>query len=431
MRSNRSQTAPEKLSRVPIEPRAFLAELFQRAVRAVDPARIVPSHLPPQPKGRTLIIGAGKASAAMAKAVEDHWQGPLSGIVITRYGHGVPCRSIEIIEAGHPLPDSAGSGATARIMQLLHGLMPDDLVLALISGGGSALLVHPQAPVTLSEKQTVTRALLASGAEIGEINCVRKHLSAVKGGRLARATAPARVHALILSDVAGDDLSVVASGPTVPDPTTQGDARAVLGRYRVEVPKNVEAILANPLLETPKPGDAAFIRVRNEIVGSGLMALRAAAEIAEAAGVRVIQLGDQITGEARDVAAQQATLAKAELGKGPAVILSGGETTVTLQGKGRGGRNTEFGLGLALALRGEKNIWAITCDTDGIDGNGDNAGVLVVPDTLSRAHALGIDPAAALARNDSYGFFSRLEDLVRTGPTRTNVNDFRAIFIAS
>ncbi len=367
----------------------------------------------------------------MAKAVEDHWQRPLSGIVITRYGHGSPCRQIEIVEAGHPLPDAAGGDATRRMPDMLHGLTLDDLVLALISGGGSALLVQPLGPVTLAEKQTVTKALLGSGADIGEINCVRKHLSAVKGGRLARAAAPARLHALILSDVAGDDLSVVASGPTVPDPTTQADALAVLARYRVEVPKSVESVLADPRLETPKPGAPEFIRVKNEIVGSGLLALRAAAKMAEAAGVRVIQLGDEITGEAREVAGKQAELAKAELGKGPAIILSGGETTVTVKGEGHGGRNSEYGLALAIALRGEPNIWAIACDTDGIDGNGDNAGVLVTPYTLSRAGARGIDPAEALARNDSYGFFLQLEDLVRTGPTRTNVNDFRAIFIAS
>ncbi|MBK1867064.1 glycerate kinase [Aestuariivirga sp. YIM B02566] len=405
----------------------LLKDLFSTAVAAADPALRVPPYLPKPPKGRTLVVGAGKASAAMALAVEDHWQGPLSGLVITRYGHGAPCKKIEIVEASHPVPDASGRDAALRMGELVKGLTTDDLVLCLISGGGSALLAAPAPGLTLADKQNVNRQLLSCGAPISEMNCVRKHLSALKGGRLAAAAWPAQIVSLVISDVPGDDPAIVASGPTVADPTTRQEALAILRKYKFDLPAHVWAFLETEAAETPKPGDPRFAKVRTEMIAAPAQSLAAAAKIAAEAGYRVIDLGDRIEGEARDVARAQAAQALAT--KGPAVILSGGETTVTLKGKGRGGRNAEYALALALALDGKANISAIAGDTDGIDGSEDNAGALVMPDTLARAKAKGIDAEACLANNDAYGFFASIGDLVVTGPTRTNVNDFRAILI--
>lgn len=405
----------------------LLKDLFSAAVAAADPALRVPPFLPKPPKGRTLVVGAGKASAAMALAVEEHWKGPLSGLVITRYGHGAPCKKIEIVEASHPVPDANGRDAALRMGELVKGLTADDLVLCLISGGGSALLAAPSPGLTLADKQNVNRQLLSCGAPISEMNCVRKHLSALKGGRLAAAAWPAQIVSLVISDVPGDDPAIVASGPTVPDPTTRQDALAILRKYKFDLPAHVWAFLETPAAETPKPGDPRFAKVRTEMIAAPAQSLAAAAKIAAEAGYRVIDLGDRIEGEARDVAREQAAQALAT--KGPAVILSGGETTVTLKGKGRGGRNAEYALALALALDGKASISAIAGDTDGIDGSEDNAGALVMPDTLARAKAKGIDAEAYLANNDAYSFFAGIGDLVVTGPTRTNVNDFRAILI--
>jgi len=418
----------------PADPRSFLRALFDAAIGAADPARIVPVHLPAAPKGRTIVLGAGKASAAMAKATEDHWRGPLEGLVVTRYGHGVPCRHIEIVEASHPVPDERGFDAARRILELAKSAGPDDLVLCLISGGGSALLTLPAEDISLADKQAVNRALLASGADIGEMNTVRKHLSAIKGGRLAAAAHPARVVSLIISDVAGDDLSTIGSGPTVADPTTFADAAAVLARRGIEPPASIAAHLAAAVEETPKPGDARLANVTNILIASAAGSLDAAATIARDAGVTPLVLGDAIEGEAREVGKVMAGIAHSVRSHGqplaaPAVIISGGETTVTVRGKGRGGRNTEFLAGLAIALGGAPGIWAIAGDTDGIDGSEPNAGAIVTPDTLARARAGGVDPHRALAGNDAWSIFSAAGDLVITGPTLTNVNDFRAILV--
>jgi len=414
--------------------RRLLRRLFDAAIAAADPARCVPAHLPPRPKGRTVVVGAGKASAAMARAVEDHWPGDLSGLVVTRYGYAVPCRRIEIVEAAHPVPDAKGRDAARRILDLAKGLTADDMLLCLISGGGSALLALPAEGLTLEDKQAVNKALLRSGATIGEMNCVRKHLSAIKGGRLSAAASPASVVTLLISDVPGDDPAVIASGPTVPDPTTIADARAVLAKYGIDPPPAVRAHLERGADETPKPGDARIARVRTTLVAVPQGSLEAAADAARAAGVAPVILGDAIEGEAREVAIVHAGIARAVARHGhpartPAVLLSGGETTVTVRGQGRGGRNAEFLLSLALALDGMPNVYAIACDTDGIDGSEDNAGAVVTPDTLARARALGLDAKACLANNDAYDFFARLDDLVVTGPTFTNINDFRAILV--
>jgi glycerate 2-kinase len=400
----------------------LLKTLFAAAIAAADPALRVPPYLPKPPRGRTIVVGAGKASAAMALAFEEHWTGELSGLVITRYGHGAPCRRIEIVEAAHPVPDANGRDAALRMGELVKGLSEDDLVLCLISGGGSALLAAPAPGLTLEDKQSVNRQLLASGAPISEMNCVRKPLSA-----LAATAYPAEVVSLIISDVPGDDPAIVASGPTVPDPTTRAQALAILRKYKFDLPAHVWAFLDTPQAETPKPGDPRFARVRTEMIAAPAQSLAAAAKLAREAGYRVIDLGDRIEGEAREVAREQA--AQALTTKGPAVILSGGETTVTLKGRGRGGRNAEFALALAIALDGRANISAIAGDTDGIDGSEDNAGALVTADTLARAKARGLDAEKYLANNDAYGFFAGIDDLVVTGPTRTNVNDFRAILI--
>ncbi|MCB1892213.1 MAG: glycerate kinase [Rhodocyclaceae bacterium] len=415
-------------------PRELLARLFAHAVRAADPAACVPQHLPRPPRGRTLVVGAGKAAAAMAQAVEEHWPGELSGLVVTRYGHGVPCERIEVVEASHPVPDAAGQDAAARILAVVQGLTSDDLVLVLVSGGGSALLALPWEGVTLADKQQLSRALLKSGAGIGEMNCVRKHLSAIKGGRLAAAAYPARVVTLVISDVPGDDAAVVASGPTLADPTTCEDALAILDKFRIEAPHQVRAVLQSGVSETPKPGDVRFSHCETRIIATARGSLAAAAEAAREAGVTPLILGDAIEGEAREVAKAMAGIAQSCAQHGepacpPCVLLSGGETTVTVKGAGRGGRNAEFLLALGLALDGHPGIHAIAGDTDGIDGSEDNAGALLQPDTLARAAALGVDARAHLADNDGYGFFAALDDLVVTGPTRTNVNDFRAILI--
>ena len=417
--------------------RALLTGMFEAAVGAAAPELCVPKHLPPPPPGRTVVVGAGKAAASMAQAVETHWPGdrPLSGLVVTRYGHGAgPLSRIEVVEAGHPVPDAAGQAAAARMLDLVRGVGADDLVLCLISGGGSSLMALPAPGIGLADKQAVNRALLRSGAGIGEMNCVRKHLSAIKGGRLAVAAAPAALVTLMISDVPGDDPSVIASGPTVPDASTSADARAVLARYRIDPPAAVAAWLCMDAAETPKPGDAAFARTRIVMAATPQASLKAAAALARTAGVTPLILGDAIEGEAAEVARVMAGITRQCAAHGqpaapPCVLLSGGETTVTVRGQGRGGRNAEFLLALAVALGGAPGIHALAADTDGIDGTEDNAGALLSPDSLARAGALGLDARARLADNDGYGFFAALGDLVTTGPTRTNVNDFRAILI--
>lgn len=416
------------------DPGVFLRSLFDAAVAAALPAKIVPPHLPRPHKGRTIVLGAGKASAAMAKAVEDHWDGPLEGLVVTRTGHAVPSERIEIVEASHPVPDARGRDAARRILALAESAGPDDLVLCLISGGGSALLALPADGITLDEKQAVNRALLASGADITAMNTVRKHLSAIKGGRLAAAAFPAETVSLLISDVPGDDPSVIASGPTVADPTTFAEARAVLARYGIEAPEAVARHLAEASDETPKPGDPRLARSRVEIIASPLASLEAAAAVARAAGVSPLILGDAIEGEAREVGRTLAGIALSAKAHGhpvrmPAVLLSGGETTVTVRGKGRGGRNVEFLTGLALGLHGAADIHALAADTDGIDGSEDNAGAIVAPDTLARARAAGLEVPVLLRDNDCYSLFAALGNLVVTGPTLTNVNDFRAILV--
>ena len=416
------------------DPHELLTDMLRAAIASAQPAICVPPHLPPRPKGRTIVVGAGKASAAMARAVEDAWDGPLEGLVVTQHGYRVACDRIEIAEASHPVPDAAGEAAARRILALASSAGADDLVLCLISGGGSALMPLPAAGLTLKDKQAVNRALLRSGATIGEMNCVRKHLSAIKGGRLAAAASPARIVSLMISDVPGDSPSVIASGPTVPDPTTFADARAILDRYGIAEPAAALAHLRAAADETPKAGDPRLAASETVLVATPRMALEAAAEVARANGVTPVILGDAIEGEAREVAKLQAGMALRVAAAGqpirpPAVLLSGGETTVTVRGKGRGGRNAEFLLALAVALGGAPEVSALAADTDGIDGTEDNAGALLSPDSLGRASAAGIDAKARLADNDGYGFFSALGDLVVTGPTLTNVNDFRAILI--
>ncbi|MGO4331503.1 glycerate kinase [Cupriavidus sp. 2TAF22] len=417
------------------DPRALLRDLFDTAVAAVSASHCLPPQLPAPPKGRTVVIGAGKAAAAMAQAVELHWQGELSGLVVTRYGHGADCRRIEVVEAAHPVPDEAGQRAAQRMVELVGGLTADDLVLCLISGGGSALLAAPAPGITLADKQAVNRALLKSGANIGEMNCVRKHLSALKGGRLALHCAPARVETLLISDIPGDDPTLIASGPTLPDATTCADALAVIAKYGIEVPANVRTHLESGAGETPKPGDARFAGHLSVTLASAQQSLEAAAARARELGFEAHILSDSIEGEAREVALVHAAIARqiaqhAQPFAKPCVLLSGGETTVTVRGSGRGGRNAEFLLALAVALDGLPGVHAIACDTDGIDGSEDNAGALLAPDTLVRAQARGLSARAHLANNDGYGFFAGLGDLIVTGPTRTNVNDFRAILIA-
>lgn len=415
------------------QPAQLLRRLFDAAVEAASPATCLPAHLPAPPLGRTVVIGAGKAAAAMARAVEDHWQGELSGIVVTRYGHGVACRQIEVVEAAHPVPDAAGRDAAVRILEQVQGLGEDDLVLCLISGGGSSLLALPAPGLTLEDKQAVNKALLRSGANIGEMNCVRKHLSAIKGGRLAAACAPARVVTLMISDVPGDDPAVIASGPTVADPTSNADALAILEKYAIDEPAAVLQHLRTTADETPKPGDPRLAGATAVMLTTPQDALQAAAKVAEQHAIHPVILGD-LEGEARDVALVHAGIARQiarydQPAAVPCVLISGGETTVTVRGEGRGGRNAEFLLALAVALDGHPGIHAIAGDTDGIDGTEDNAGCILTPDTLERARRAGLNAKAELANNNGYGFFQAIGDLIVTGPTRTNVNDFRAILI--
>jgi hydroxypyruvate reductase len=416
------------------DPRALLGRMFQAAVDAAQPARRIPACLPEPPKGRTIVIGAGKASGAMAQALERHWPGPLSGLVVTRYGYAVPCERITIVEAAHPVPDAAGLEAARRMLETVRGLGPDDLVICLVSGGGSALLPLPGGGITLADKQAINRALLACGASITEMNCVRRHLSAIKGGRLAAACHPARVVNLLISDVPGDDPIDIASGPTVADPTTCLDALAIVRRYGIGLPAGARRLLESGEGESVKPGDPRLANVSTRMIASPQMALEAAAAVAREAGVTPLILGDSIEGEAREVAKVMAgiTLQARRHGQPlavPCVLLSGGETTVTLRGQGRGGRNVEFLLALALALNGAPGIHALAADTDGVDGVEEVAGAFMSPDTLARAWAKGMPPRDSLDDNDAHTFFGALGDALVTGPTLTNVNDFRAILL--
>jgi len=428
------------------DPRAFLRALFDAAVAQAVPGPSLRKFLPAPPAGRTLVLGAGKAGGAMAAALEAAWpaDAPMRGLVVTRYDYVPPAFAagqargaarIEVVQAAHPVPDEAGRRAAARILELARGLSADDLVVCLISGGASSLLALPAPGVTLEEKQAINGALLKSGAAIDEMNCVRKHLSAIKGGRLAAACAPARVVTLLVSDVPGDSPSVIGSGPTVPDPTTCADALAVLGRYEIAVPAEVRAGLESGALETPKPGDPVFAGHEVHLVATPQQSLDAAAALAQSAGVGAHILGDEIEGESREVGKVHAALARQVARRkqpfaAPCVVLSGGETTVTVKHKGgRGGRASEFALGCAIALQGQENIWLLAADTDGIDGVESNAGAFVTPDTLERARKAGLNARDLLDRNDAYSFFTGLGDLLVTGPTFTNVNDFRAILI--
>jgi hydroxypyruvate reductase len=415
-------------------PRALLHAMFEAAIAAAQPARCLPPFLPAAPTGRTIVIGAGKASAAMARAVEDHWPGPLSGLVVTRYGYAVRCDRIEIVESAHPVPDDASVVAARRMLDTVKGLAEDDLVLCLVSGGGSSLLVAPLQGLTLYDKQAVNRALLKSGANISEMNCVRRHLSAVKGGRLAAACHPARVVTLLISDVPGDQPADIASGPTVADPTTCADALAIVNRYGMKLPDNVVEVLASCRGESVKPGDPRLARNETRFVATPQMALEAAAAAGREAGVPVHILGDGIEGEARDVGKVMAGIAlqvarHAQPFEAPCILLSGGETTVTVRGQGRGGRNVEFLLSLAIELDGHRGIHALAGDTDGVDGIEEIAGAYVAPDTLRRAWARGINPRERLGDNDAHALFEALGDSIVTGPTLTNVNDFRAVLI--
>ncbi len=419
-------TAPTK------PPRQTLRAMFDAAVAAADPMAMLHRFLPAAPKGRTVVVGAGKASARMAEALEAAWDGTLSGLVITRYGHACPCRQVEIVEAAHPVPDEAGARAAARVLETVTGLTEDDLVIALVSGGASALMTLPAGGITLAEKRAVNQGLLASGAAIGQMNVVRKHLSAIKGGRLAAAAWPARVEGLLISDVPGDDPAVIGSGPTVGETSTPAEALAILEQFRIRVPDSVRAHLAKAR-GCPAPGDPRLARTGNRIIAAPQISLEAAAEVARNSGYTPLILGDSLEGEAREVGIVMAGIARQVLTHGqplprPCAILSGGETTVTLRGTGRGGRNVEFLLSLAVALNGAP-VHAVACDTDGVDGAEEVAGAICAPDTLARARAAGLNPKAELANNNAHGFFKAVGDQVVTGPTLTNVNDFRALLI--
>ena len=415
----------------PLAGRQVLRGLFDAALAAVDPLHAVKQHLPPRPRGRTVVVGAGKAAARMALALEQAWDGPLSGLVVTRYGHGEPCRHIEVVEAGHPMPDDAGLQAAQRIRAMVSGLGPDDLVVALVSGGGSALLTAPAEGITLADKRAVTSALLKSGAPIGEMNCVRRHLSSIKGGKLGLACGAAAVWTLVLSDVPGDDPRTVASGPTLSDDSTAADALAVLRRHGIEPPP---AVLR--LLQSPPPAAAASALGPREcrVIATAQAALDTAAEAARRQGLGCLVLGNAIEGEARHVGLVHAGIARqvaahGQPGRKPMVLLSGGETTVTVTGNGRGGRNAEFLLGAQIGVAGLDRVWGLAADTDGIDGSESNAGAVFGPDSWQRGHALGLSAQELLGRNDAFGWFEALGDLVVTGPTRTNVNDFRALLV--
>lgn len=416
-------------------PRTLLLESFHAAVAAADPAHILPPHLPSPPRGRTLVVGGGKAAASMAAAVEAHWPADalLSGLVVTRYQHSLPTHRIEVVEASHPLPDGRGEAAALQMLDRVGQLGPDDLLLALISGGGSSLLAAPVEGVTLKELRQITKALLHAGATIHDINTVRKHLTRLSGGRLAQAAQDAAGLALIISDVVGDDPTYIASGPCAPDPTCCADALERLHHFGIALPagirRHLEACVANPLADTPKPGDSCFSRIENRVIASAQGSLLAAARYFEQQGIQAIILSDRISGDAQVVARQHAALVNAVTKQRPLALISGGETTVTLRPQhGRGGRNTEYLLALALAL-GNTPVWAIACDTDGIDGSEDNAGAVITPDTLARARIQGLNAGDRLAAHDSHGFFAALGDLVLTGPTRTNVNDYRTLLI--
>ena len=422
-----------------MDPRELLLASFKAALTAADPLRIVPGYLPAPPRGRTVVVGAGKAAASMALAVEKHWPRArsLEGLVVTRYGHGLPLERIRVVEAGHPVPDEQGQATAREILALAQGLGADDLLLVLVSGGGSALLSLPVDGIAMNDLKAVTRDLLASGAPIQDMNTVRKHLSAIQGGRLAAATR-APVMALIISDVTGDDPTYIASGPCAPDPSTYRDAIEILARHGVTPPASIAAHLKSGLEgrvpETPKPGDAAFARVDNRVIATAHASLMLAAASLQQRGVTPMVLGDSVTGEASEVAKVYAALARqvrthAHPLKPPVALISGGETTVTVRGKGRGGRCSEFLLSLAIELNGLADTWALACDTDGIDGSEDNAGAIATPDTLTRARGQSVDARKMLAENDGYGFFAALDDLVVTGPTRTNVNDYRVILV--
>lgn len=420
--------APHRAAVTGMRERNILRSLFEAAVAAADPAKVVPPRLPSPPPGRTLVLAAGKAAASMARAVEQSWPDEIEGIAVTRYGHGVDCQRIEVVEAGHPLPDEAGQGAASRFLSAAAGLGRDDLLLFLLSGGASALLVEPLPGLSLADKRAINRALLEAGAPIAEINCLRKHLSAIKGGRLAAAAAPARVVTLAISDVPGDDPSVIGSGPTAADPSTCADALAIADRYDIKLSEMARTALEQGRWETVKPGDPSLTRTDYMIVARPVDALYAAAAMGREAGLDVVRLGDDLQGEASDMGAAHAELVRKQA---PGLLISGGEATVTKKDPGgRGGPNHEYLLALAVALDGAPNVHAIACDIDGIDGSADAAGAYIGPDTLVRARASGMDAWDMLARHDSYEFFRRLGDLVVTGPTRTNVNDFRAILIA-
>ena len=416
------------------DPRSLLRAMFDAAVASAQPAAVVPAHLPAPPRGRLIVIGAGKASGAMARAVEDNYKGPLEGLVITRYGYAVPCERIEIVEAAHPVPDEAGLMAARRIAALVSSLNEDDLVLCLISGGGSALMPAPAEGLTLVDKQAINTALLKSGASIGEMNCVRRHLSTLKGGRLAALCHPARVLTLLISDVPADHLPDIASGPTVADASTCNDALAIVSRYGIELPTAARQLLESGAGETIKPGDPRLARAETRLISSPQIGLEAGAAVARAAGYGVCILGDSIEGEAREVGRVMAGITRQVAVHGqpvqaPCVLLSGGETTVTVRGNGKGGRNVEFLLALGLALKSQPGVYAMAGDTDGVDGVAEIAGALLMPDTLIRARAQDLNPAQSLDNNDGHGFFGALGDAVITGPTLTNINDFRVVLI--
>ncbi len=427
---------PPQMASASHSPRALLRSLFDAAVAAADPALTVARHLPAPPKGRTIVVGAGKASAAMAAALEQAWAGPLEGLVVTRYGYGIACQQIEIALAAHPVPDAAGEAAAHRMLDRVRGLTADDLVIALISGGGSALLPLPAPGLTLADKQAVNRLLLASGIPIHDMNVIRKHLSGIKGGRLAKAAAPARVVTLVVSDIPGDDPALVASGPTLPDDRGPEDARAIITRYGLQLPPAAAAWIAGDYCGAPRPDDPAFARNAVHLVASAAMSLRAAADLAQAQGIRAHILSDAIEGEARDVGAVHAALAREMATRNqpfqrPAMILSGGETTVSLGGAapGKGGRNSEFLLSFASRVAGLEGVHALAADTDGVDGSEANAGAFADGSSTLRMRQAGVDPLAALSRHDAWTAFNAIGDLLVTGPTRTNVNDFRAILV--
>ncbi len=410
----------------------LLRKMFAAAVEAAQPKHVIAAHLPKKPRGRTIVIGAGKGSASMAAAFEKAWKGPLEGLVVTRYGYKVPTKKIEVVEAAHPVPDAAGREAAKRIFKMVQGLTRDDLVVALISGGASALLALPAEGLTLEDKRAVNTALLKSGAPIAEMNIVRKHLSAIKGGRLAAAAYPARVETLIISDVPGDEVSAVGSGPTVPDPSTFAEARAIIAKYGIEVPAAISRHLSEAKDETPKK----LAHANATLIASPQKSLLAAAKVAREAGYKPLILGDSIEGEAREVGMVHAGIALQARNFGqplkpPCAIISGGETTVTVRGSGVGGRNVEFLLSLALKLNGAPGIYAMAADTDGVDGGAEVAGAFISPSTLARARKVGLDPWAELANNNGHGFFEKLGDQLVTGPTLTNVNDLRVILIDS